>query len=233
MKTAIFDTSSIISIATNNLLWVIPELKKRFKGEFYISEGVKEEIIDVPLQGKKYKLEAMQVLSLIGNGCIKIQKDNIHKKSETLREIANRIYRTKDTWIKIVHNAEIECLEMAIELKAEAYVIDERNTRMLVENPEKLGELLEKKLHTKVGINQENLKRFKEHVKDIKIIRSTELMIAAYELGIMNEYLKKEENQITNINLRKTLVEGMLWGLKIKGCAITNNEMNEIIKSTS
>lgn len=233
MKTAIFDTSSIISIATNNLLWVIPELKKRFKGEFYISEAVKKEIIDAPLQGKKYKLEAMQVLSLIGSGHIKIYKDGIAKRSETLKDTANRIYKTKDTWIRIVHDAEIECLEMAIELKSEAYVIDERNTRMLVENPEKLGELLEKKLHTKVEINQENLKQFKEHVKDIKIIRSTELMIAAYELGIMNEYLKKEENQITDVNLRKTLVEGMLWGLKIKGCAITNNEMNQIIKSTS
>ncbi len=233
MKSLVFDTSTIISIATNNLLWVLPELKKRFHGEFYIVPAVKQEIIDVPLKSKKYKLEAMQVLSLMGKGHIKVFRNNTKKKTEELATLANHIFRTKDTWIKIVHNAEIESLAAALDMNASAYAIDERNTRMLIENPEGLGNLLQSKLHTKIEIEHENLERFKGYVKDIKIIRSAELMTVAYELGIMDEYLKREEKEIINIDLKKTLVDGLLWGLKLKGCAITTDEISEIVKIKS
>jgi predicted nucleic acid-binding protein len=229
MKSLVFDTSTIISIATNNLLWVLPELKKRFKGEFYIAPAVKQEVLDVPLKSKRYKLEAMQILSLMGEGHIKVFRNNA-KNARELLDVANHIFRTKDTWIKIVHDAEIESLAAAIDIKADAYVIDERNTRMLIETPENLGQLLEDKLHTKIEVNYENLERFKEHIKGVNIIRSAELMTVAYELGIMDEYLRKEERDIINIDLKKTLIDGMLWGLKLKGCAITQNEINEIVR---
>lgn len=233
MKSLVFDTSTIISIATNNLLWVIPELKKRFHGEFYIAPAVKEEIIDVPLRSKRYKLEAMQILSLVGEGQIKVFSNNFKKKAEELADIANHIFKTKDTWIRIMHDAELESLALALELKADAYAIDERNTRMLIENPESLGQLLQDKLHTKIETDYENLERFKQNVKGMNIIRSVELMTIAYELGIMNEYLRKEEKEIINIDLEKSLIDGMLWGLKLKGCAITKNEINEIVRLKS
>lgn len=233
MKSLVFDTSTIISIAMNNLLWVLPELKKRFKGEFYIAPAVKEEVIDVPLKSKRYKLEAMQILSLMGEGQIKVFRNNFKKKAEELAAIANHIFKTKDTWIRIMHDAELESLAMALEIKADAYVIDERNTRMLVENPESLGQLLQDKLHTKIETDYENLERFKQNVMGINVIRSAELMTVAYELGIMDGYLKKEEKEIINIDLEKSLVDGMLWGLKLKGCAITKNEINEIVRLKS
>jgi len=230
MKSLVFDTSSIISIATNNLLWVLPELKKRFHGEFYIAPAVKQETIDVPLQSKRYKLEAMQVLSLMGQGHIKVFKNNIGKKAEEIGYLANHIFKTKDMWIRIVHNGEIESLATAIEINADAYVIDERNTRMLVENPEGLGQLLGEKLHTRIETDYKNLEIFKERAKGINMIRSAELMTVAYELGIMDEYIRKEEREIANIDLRKSLVDGLLWGLKLKGCAITKNEINEVVR---
>lgn len=232
MKSLVFDTSTIISIATNNLLWVLPELKKRFKGEFYIAQAVKQEIIDVPLKSKRYKLEAMQVLSLMGEGNIKIYR-NSRKRKEELMDLANHIFKSKDTWIKIVHDAECESLAAAIDLNADAYAIDERNTRMLIESPESLGRLLERKLHTSIYTDNTNLEKFKEMVKCIRIIRSAELMTVAYELGIMNEYLRKEEREIANIDLKKNLLDGMLWGLKLKGCALTDNEINEIVRLKS
>jgi predicted nucleic acid-binding protein len=232
MKSLVFDTSTIISIAMNNLLWVLPELKKRFKGEFYIAQAVKEEIIDVPLRGKRYKLEAMQVLSLMGAGDIKVYK-NSRKRKEELLDLANHIFKSRDTWIKIVHEAECDSLAVAIDLNAEAYAIDERNTRMLIENPESLGQLLERKLHTSIFTDKPNLEKFKDMVKGLKIIRSSDIMTVAYELGIMNEYMRKEEKQIANIDLKKNLLDGLLWGLKLKGCSITDNEINEIIRLKS
>ncbi len=228
MKSLVFDTSTIISVATNNLLWVLPQLKKRFKGEFFISSSVKGEVIDAPLKSKKYKLEAMQILSLMGEGTIKVYR-NSKKRVQEISELANKIFRSKDTWIRIMHEAEIESLAIAIEINADAYVIDERNTRMLIENPEGLGQLLQQKLHTKIDMNQESLKRFKEYVKGVNIIRSVELMTVAYELGIMDKYLKERERKIANIDLRRSLIDGMLWGLKLNGCSITKKEINDII----
>ncbi|MFH1331834.1 MAG: hypothetical protein ABIH63_00940 [archaeon] len=228
MKSLVFDTSTIISIATNNLLWVLPELKKRFRGEFYIAPTVKHEVIDIPLQSKKYKLEAMQILSLMGEGIIKTYR-NSKKRVQEISEMANKIFKSKDTWIQIMHEGEIESLAVAIDLNADAYVIDERNTRLLIENPEVLGDLLQQKLHTKIQIDYNNLRRFKEYVKGIRIIRSIELMTIAYELGMMNEYLRKEGREIAKIDLRRNLVDGMLWGLKLKGCSITKKEIREII----
>ena len=40
MKALIFDSSSIISIVTNNLLNILADLKKIYKGEFLISNEV-------------------------------------------------------------------------------------------------------------------------------------------------------------------------------------------------
>ena len=46
MNDLFFDTSSIISLATNNLLSVLEELKKKFKGDFVISDAVRKESLD-------------------------------------------------------------------------------------------------------------------------------------------------------------------------------------------
>ena len=46
MKNIVFDTSSIISIVTNDLLGTLKLLKQNFDVEFYIPESVKVELID-------------------------------------------------------------------------------------------------------------------------------------------------------------------------------------------
>ena len=43
MRSIIFDTGPIISLVTNNMLWLLEPLKKQFKGEFYITKSVKKE----------------------------------------------------------------------------------------------------------------------------------------------------------------------------------------------
>ena len=68
-------------IASGNFCWnsgmfmfkasvVLEELKKRYDGEFYITPAVKKELIDRPLKGKLFKLEALQLMSFISKGII-------------------------------------------------------------------------------------------------------------------------------------------------------------------
>ena len=49
MKSIVFDAGGIISLTINDLLWLLEPLKKRFKGDFYISKAIKKEIVDKPL----------------------------------------------------------------------------------------------------------------------------------------------------------------------------------------
>ena len=81
-KALIFDSSSIITLSMNNLLNLLPPLKKKFKGEFYITEGVKREIVDKPLQIKRFELNAMMISNMINEGVLSLYVGDIKEKSE-------------------------------------------------------------------------------------------------------------------------------------------------------
>src|SRR3989344_1057959 len=223
MNDLIFDTSTIISLATNNLLDIMEQLKKKFKGDFIISKAVKEEVLDHPLQIRKYKLEAIMISSLIQNNIFKIYSNiNIEAKTMSLLSLCNDIFLANGRPIKILDKAEVEALVLTQLLRG-TYVVDERNIRLLVEDYRKLAQLLERKLDTKITINNQNIKQFKSEISNVNIIRSAELMTVAFELGLFKEY----ENKFTN---KKEILDGILWGLRLRGCAISTDEINELIK---
>ena len=229
MRALVFDTGSIISLVTNNLLWILPPLKKQFRGDFLISEAVKGEIIDHPLKTKKFKLEGLIIQDYLREGVFSMAK-NIYssKKTDELLNLANSCFNTRNHPVKIVDRAEIETLMIVLENKAAAMVIDERTLRLLIENPEKLQKVLESRLHTKMEINKRNVAKFREMTKYIKIIRSTELAYAAYKLDLLNKYITA--NKVLDKTLKKELLEGTLWALKLKGCSISSEEINEVLK---
>jgi len=230
MRALVFDSSSIITLATNNLLWTLRILKEKFHGNFYIPEAVKEEVIDRPLRIRKFKLEAMQILSLISEGVIEIYSNKrIQERAAYLSNLANNIFEANGSLIKIVQKGEMESLALVEYLSANALVVDERTTRVLVEDPMRLAKLFSNKLHTRVNINKNGMKAFKE-LTSVNIIRSVELMTVAYELGLLDKYINEKEKEIVDIDLKKNLLEGLLWGLRLRGCAISTNEINEIMK---
>ena len=222
MKSLVFDSSSLITIAMNNLIWILEPLKKKFKGEFCISTSVRSEILDVPLKGKKFKLEAMQLRAEVQKGIICLREDITKEELLKVQRIVNNIYHAKDRSMKVLHEGEIGALLLAKKLNADALVIDERSTRMLVESPRDLAKVLQNKLHTPVKINEKALKEFSEMFKDVKIIRSVELGLVAYELGLFDKYAEN--------GVKKDVLDGVLWAMKLRGCSITNKEIEEILK---
>jgi len=230
MRALVFDSSSIISLAMNNLLWTLKHLKQRFGGNFYITESVKEEIIDNPLKTKKFKFEAMQILSLVSEDVLEIYRNKrVSERASYFLNLANNIFEAKGSFIKLVDRGEMESLALVEYLGANAFVVDERTTRVLIEDPIRLSKLFSNKLHTKVTLNKNGLKAFKE-LTNIKIIRSVELMTTAYDLGLLNKFLYEKEKDLVNINLKSTLLDGLLWGLRLRGCAVSTNEIKEIMK---
>lgn len=225
MKSIVFDTGPIISLAVNDLLWILEPLSKRFDGKFYISEAVKRELVDKPMKIKRFKFEALRVMRYIDDGILNVlDVAELRKKVEYLLNLANSCFKVHNEWIRIVHYAEMESLAAAIMLKSAALVIDERTTRVLIEENDRLRNMMESKLHTKISVNYKNIKEFQEKIGQIKLIRSVELVAVSYELGLLDRYLPSIKNA------GKELLDSVLWGLKLNGCAISSSEIEKLVK---
>ena len=220
-KVLIFDSGSLISLSINGLLEELKKLKKIFNGEFIITKEVKKEVVDNPIKIKMYELEALKIQNLIDEGCLNMpDKIGITDKEITnlmfkLMNFANTMFIGNGNEIQLIQQGETSCLALSKILNEKkiknVLVVDERTTRMLVEKPENLKELLEKKMHTNVKLKESNFKEF----NGFKIIRSTELIYVAYKKGL--------------INLRgKEVLDALLYALKFKGCAISSEEIEEI-----
>lgn len=225
MKSLIFDAGPIITFTTNNLLFLLDGLKQKFKGQFIVVGGVKRELIDKPLQTRRFKLEALQVQSLIEKEILSVMEDEkVRAYANKLLDVANNILFAHNHPITIVQRGEIESLACALLYKADAVVADERVTRTLIENPEGLQKLMEKRLHQPLKLNRAMLHEFQEQTRHIKIIRSIELITMAFELGLMNDLI------VGIPNARRELLESALWGAKMNGCSVSEEEINKIIK---
>jgi hypothetical protein len=228
MRLLVFDTGPVITLSVNALLWAMFPLRKRFNGRFVITPEVRRELIDVPLKGKKYKFEALRVQDLINEKVFEIVEDaEISAKSSQLMNLANSCFKARGTHLRIVQTAEIEALAAAIVLKAEALVVDERTTRMLIEQPEQLERLLENKLHADVVVDKENLEKFKQEVRNVNVIRSVELVTVAYKLGLLDRYVTADHTVYEN--MKNILLYSALWALKLYGAAISADEIDEIV----
>jgi len=86
-----------------------------------------------------------------------------------------------------------------------------------------MAKIFSKRLHSKITINFDNLKTLQSMTKGIKMIRSIELAVYAYEQGLLDQYLT---TSIKRPN--RTLLDAVIWGLKLHGCSITMKEIKEI-----
>lgn len=225
MPTLVFDTGPIISLALNNLLSILPELKRRAGGEFLIPPSVKRELVDRPIEGKKFKFEALQVLSTIEAGTLTVRDTpQARELALKLMDTANQVFIAGKDPLQIIHFAEMEALAITLLHAGQAMVVDERTTRMIIENPERLRELLERKLNTRITMNRAALQQFHKLAAGVKFLRSTELAVIAYEFGLLDAYVLRISDA------REQLLQGVLWGLKLSGCGITQREIDTIVK---
>jgi hypothetical protein len=190
-KAIIFDSSTLINFAINGLLQEFRELRKLFDGKFLITKEVVEEIVDKPMKIKRFELEALKLQELITDKIIEmpssfgINESRISKMTNEIMNISNNIFFGHGSAMHIIDVGEASCLALGklLDEKGVKNVIsvDERTIRLLCEKPENLLTLFQKKLHTSLKFNKENLKSF----ADFRFIRSTELIFLAYKRGIV------------------------------------------------
>ncbi|MBS3093046.1 hypothetical protein J4456_00515 [Candidatus Pacearchaeota archaeon] len=222
MKYLIFDAGPLINFSMNGLLPMLEKLKKEFKGQFIITKEVKREIIDVPLGIKKYELEALRLQDAFNKKIIQ-HADLTEKEIDELRlirdrlmQVANNTFKTKKGYLHLIDKGESAALALSILMKKKfkeniPLVVDERTTRMLVENPDNLKKYFERKFNAQINVNKKNYQEFAE----FKIIRSTEL---AYVIWKKNLLEIKDSRAL----------EAMVYALKFHGCSITDGEIEEM-----
>ena len=220
-KAIIFDASTLISFSMNGLFDEIKELKEIFSGKFLITKEVKNEIIDKPLNIKRFELEALNLQELLDEKVLElpeslgVSSSEITSSTFKILEISNNTFIGNKKSIHIIDIGEASCLALSRILNnreiENVLAIDERTTRILIEKPENLKKLFQERLHTRIEIRTENLTFF----KGFKVIRSTELIYIAWKKGLIN--LKG-----------KNVLDAMLYALKFKGASISEQEIQEI-----
>jgi hypothetical protein len=219
-KYLIFDAGPLINFSMNGILDLLEKLKREFNGEFVITKEVKKEVIDRPKTIPRFKLGALRLEELYNRGVFKLadlnenEVNELRKIRENLMNSANSMFKTKKRNVHLIDKGEAAALALSQIMKRKInsrenipLVVDERTTRMLCENPEKLKKLMEKKLHTNIQADPSIYKLF----KGFKIIRSTELAYIAHKRNLLN--LKDSK-----------LFGATIYGLKFKGCSISEKE---------
>lgn len=214
------DSSSLISLAQSCFLDVIPFLNQRMYGSFIYPKMVRVESIERPISAKNHALRALRLREYEELNIIKFLDIDVEKETKEIMSMANHIFESKNKAIHIVDAGEAAQIALARKLNINTLVIDERTTRTLLEAPLKLKEHLERESRKPVEINQKLFNSFLEKAGRFNIIRSSELIILAYEYGYFDKYGKEK-----NIAL-----ESGLFTLKFSGCSLSYEEINDFMR---
>lgn len=222
MKALFFDAGPVITLVMARLSWMLPALKEKFDGEFYITPAVKHELVDRPLQTKRFQFEALQVMKLINDGVFTVYQEVPEKQVKQLLTLANKSFKVKGKTMDIIQQGEMEAIATAHGLPDAAVVMDERTLRLFVEKPQCLEELLEHRFKRDIVANPEKMQQFQSVVSGVTIIRSIELIALAYKFGMLQGYLPKQPRA------KEMLLNAVFWAAKTNGCAVTAHEIEEL-----
>ena len=234
-QSIVCDSSSLISLTDSCFIHIIYFLKKKYSGRFIIPPSVEKECVEQPMHIRNYALHAIRLKRAIAENMIDVveakferilpavesadstQKATPQQGAEEIKFIANNIFHVEGTPLRLLHAGEADVLALALELGVDNILMDERTTRMLVEDPESLRQHLEHELGRQIGINDAQLSAFSRATRRLRFFRSTELLLLAHEKGYFSDYGE----------LERDAVEASLYKLKYSGCAIGFEEIGE------
>ncbi len=222
-KNLFFDTGPLITLIMSRLDWILPHLKKQFAGKFFITSAVHRELVERPLEIKRFKFEALQVAKLIREKTLEVYTKVPMQMVNQLEQLANTAFYLQGKSIDIVQSGEMESLAAAEKEKAAGLVMDERTLRLMIENPESMIYLLEHRFKKGITSKPEKVQAFSKAVQGIPVLRSVELISLAFKLGLLESYLESPEK-------KEELLDAVLWAAKLNGAAVTEEEIETIKK---
>ncbi len=219
-----FDSGPIISLTLARLTWILPELKKHFNGPFYITPAVHHELIERPLQIRRFEFEALQVMKLVRQGTLQVYTKIPTRRVKELTKLVNTTITLNGKSIDIMQEGEMQSIACVLETPNSVLAMDERTLRTLVEDQQSLLTLLTARFQKQVVPNKPQLQQCNELFKNVNIIRSTELVSIAYTLGLLKDFVPPQKDGA------EVLLDAVLWAVKYGGCAITGQEIEQLKK---
>ncbi|MBN2067641.1 MAG: hypothetical protein JW744_04190 [Candidatus Diapherotrites archaeon] len=216
----IFDASSLIALGQTCLLEIAKGIKEKTGSEFFIPETVFEEVVKRPLHIKRFELNAVRIKRAIDSGVFEVKGLQNRHGFDEIQEIANNCFYSKGKPIRLLQGGEIAALALARETGARGFVIDERTTRLLIEAPEKLRQLLQKRRNKEISVDREKAKIISSMFSGLNIVRSVELIALAFEQNILSEILPKGRQSL----------EAALYAAKYSGCAVSSGEIDFFLR---
>jgi len=216
------DASSLISLTVSCLDSLLPFFQEKFRVRFLIPKSVEYEAVTRPLsfKSKIHSFSALRIKDMIHDEVIEVVSENAEEETKELMRLGNSIFHARGRTVRLMHMGETEMLVLANRLQVPSLLMDERTTRILVEDPISMKKHLQKEFRANIMVNKKHLLDFSSKVKDLDVIRSTELLYLAYENGFLRHFN----------DIEKDAAEAALYNLKYAGCAVSFNELKEYAK---
>ncbi len=229
MKAIAYDSSTIITLAINCLLPSITKLHE-LKVRNLITKSVLRESVYDALSTQSYSLQGIRVASLISNSIIEVIDDvEIYRETKEILSLSNKTFYYKGRNIKIIHEGEASIIALAKIKNVRLVAIDEKTTRLLIEDINTLHNILEGKLHRKIKFNRDKyIELYEKYLKNLKVIRSVDIIAYLVKEGYFNDI-------IGNVNKflhhgKREFIRAFLYSLRNSGCSISEKEINEYKK---
>jgi hypothetical protein len=209
---------SLTSACLDNLLYFFSE---NHKVRFIIPPSVEYEAVDKPMQAdlRKHLFSAIRIKNAINDGVVTVVDAKVENEARKIMSSANSMFYMKGKPLHLLHYGESEMLALARELGVDNILIDERTSRMLIEAPFKLKEHMEKEFQINVMVNKNSFKEMASRISSLKTIRSSELVMLAYENGYFKSFEKLQSEALT----------AALYKIKFSGCSISFDEINSYL----
>ncbi len=92
---------------------------------------------------------------------------------------------------------------------------------MLLEDPMRLKQRLEKGMEKKIAFDGKKIDEFKKMLSGIEIVRSSELIALCFEKGFFADELGQTRQAL----------EAALFAMKYSGCAVSEREIFDYLKT--
>jgi len=215
-KNIVCDSSALISLADTSNLAVLKFLSAQGIS-FFITPAVKSEITTRPMTIRKYALSAIRLQKCIDDGYLKILSSvTLHEQTQRILGSANSMIFAGKKPLELIQLGEAECLAIFASASAHMLLVDEKTTRLLIENPHKLRETIQAR-NSDVRLDQGRRDEFGALTKDVSCLRSSELLAFAYTKGYFDDFR----------NLKEDAFKASIYALRDSGCGLAASEIVE------
>jgi hypothetical protein len=215
------DSSTLISLTGSCLEGLLYFFKDKYGVRTLIPRSVEKETVDTPLSltTKEYCFSAIRIKDMIHDGVVEVVKDDVSAETKKIMDSANKVFYARGSPVTLMHLGETEMLALAKKLEVTSILIDERTTRILIDDPTSMTQHLQDEFHTSIMVNRQNLAQLADIVRGMEVIRSTEVAFLGYEKGFFSHFE----------GIEKQAAEAALYRLKYAGCAVSFKEIEEYV----